>query len=70
MYLHRKGTLDDGSGPQAYIYWSPYFASAQGFDGRKAAESMCRKLKAEGHIVEIVTEAQKRYPNAKKKTGC
>lgn len=59
MYLNRKGTIDDGSGPIPYIYWTPYFSGAQGFDSRKTAEAMMRELAKEGVEVTIVTEMQK-----------
>ena len=54
-YLHSKGIRDDGAGPEPYTHWTPYFAGAQGFDSKKAAEAMRRKLAEEGDEVSIVT---------------
>lgn len=64
LYLHAMGIHDDGSGPEEYTHWTPYFVGAQGFPSLKAAKVMQRKLMQQRDRVVIVDRDRKVVWNA------
>ena len=59
LFLHAKGVYDDGSGPEKYTHWTPYFGGAQGFVSLRAAKAMQKKLLEQRDRVIIVDRDRK-----------